>query len=372
MAPLSNRVFSAGQQALEHLRVPSQLSTSDFFDTSNEVRRLFARLINEPDPSRIAIVPSVSYAMATVARNTTLRVGQNVVVVDEQFPSNVYTWQRLCRTSGAELRTVSAPDDATRRAEAWNAAILDAIDSKTGLVAIPELHWTDGTRFDLEQIGKSCRDHGSALVIDGTQSVGAVPFDVQRVRPDALVCAGYKWLMGPYALGLAYFGPLYDRGTPIEENWISRLGSEDFAGLVQYQNEYQPGSLRYDVGERSNFILLPMLKTALVQVVEWGPDRIQEYCRALTTSVVSELKQLGCRIEANEWRRSHLFGVRLPPGVDIAELEAELIRRRVSVSVRGTAVRVAPHVYNDAEDLDALVTAIRSVVARSATPRARA
>ncbi len=370
MAPLSNRVLSAGQRALEHLRVPSQLSTPDFFDDGREVRRLFAQLISEPDPNRIAIVPAVSYAMATVARNTTLRAGQNVVVVDEQFPSNVYTWQRLCRATGADLRSVSVPDGAINRAEAWNSAILDAIDTQTGLVAIPELHWTDGSRFDLEQIGERCRNHGSAFVIDGTQSIGAVPFDVQRVRPDALVCAGYKWLMGPYSLGLAYFGPVYDEGTPIEENWITRLGSEDFTGLVQYSDDYQPGALRYDVGERSNFILLPMLKAALMQVVEWGPARIQEYCRALITGTVSDLRELGCRIEVDEWRRSHLFGVRLPPSVDIAELEAELDVRRVSVSIRGTAVRVAPHVYNDAEDLDAFVTAVRSVVVRSTTSRA--
>ena len=115
------------------------------------------------------------------------------------------------------------------------------------------MHWTDGTRFDLAAIGARAREVGAALVVDGTQSVGALPFDVQQLRPDALVCATYKWLMGPYSLGFAYLGPRFDDGEPLEETWIGRRGSENFKELVDYQDDYQPGALRYDVGERSNF-----------------------------------------------------------------------------------------------------------------------
>ena len=367
MAPHSDAVVAAGEDALQRLRVPSRISSQDFFDESNAVRRLFAKLIHATDANRIAIIPSVSYAMATVARNTQLQRGQNVVVVEEQFPSSVYTWKRLCRSTETELRTVSAPVDPIGRGETWNLTVIDAIDEHTGLVAIPELHWTDGTRFNLEHIGARARECGAAFVVDGTQSVGAVPFDIRQVRPDALVCAGYKWLMGPYSAGLAYFGSSYDEGTPIEENWITRLGSEDFAGLIRYRDEYQPGALRYDVGERSNFILLPMLEAALTQVLEWGPKRIQAYCQTLIGTAVSELRDSGCWIEQDEWRRSHLFGVRMPPLVDVGALSTELAHQRVSVSVRGSAVRVAPHVYNDVDDLAALVTAVQHVTARSST-----
>ena len=367
MAPLSDAVVAAGEGALQRAQVPSRINPQDFFDESHAVRRLFARLIHATDANRIAIIPSVSYAMATVARNTPLRRGQNVVVVHEQFPSNVYTWRRLCRSAETELRTVSPPGDPVDRGETWNAAVIDAIDEYTGLVAIPELHWTDGTRFNLEAIGMRARECGAAFVVDGTQSVGATPFDVREVQPDALVCAGYKWLMGPYAAGLAYFGPSYDEGTPIEENWITRLGSEDFAGLIRYRDDYQPGALRYDVGERSNFILLPMLEAALTQVLDWGPSRIQAYCQTLTANAVSELRESGCWIEQDTWRRSHLFGVRMPSLVDVGNLSTELAVRQVSVSVRGSAVRVAPHLYNDIDDLAALVTAVRHVTTRSST-----
>ena len=362
MAPVSNAVAEAAQLAISRLRAPSLMRTSDFFEPSDAVRHLFAELIGVDDPTRIAIVPSVSYAMATLARNTTVRSGENIVVVHEQFPSNVYSWQRLCASTGAELRTVRPPSANQSRGSAWNTALLNAIDSATAVVAIPELHWTDGTKFDLERIGARARACGARFILDGTQSVGALPFDVTRSQPDAVVCAGYKWLMGPYSVGLAYFGPAYDDGIPLEENWIARLGSEDFSGLVRYREEYQPGAIRYDMGERSNFVLLPMLAAGLTQVTAWGPEAIQNHCRRVSEGAVQELTQLGCRIEDDDRRAAHLFGVRLPSGFSVVAMQTALSERGVSVSVRGSALRVSPHVYNDAADLAALVAAVRGTI----------
>ena len=361
MAPVSQRVADAAHAAVDRLRVPSRLGPSDFFEQSDNVRRLFAQLIGSTG-ERVAVVPSVSYAMSTVARNTPLATGQGVVVLDEQFPSNVYTWRRACDAAGATLKTVATPEMDDGRGRSWNQALLDAIDEQTAVVAIPELHWTDGTRFDLKRVGEKARACGARLVIDGTQSVGAVPFDIQGIQPDAVVCAGYKWLMGPYSLGLAYFGPAYDDGVPIEENWITRRGSQDLGGLVCYQEAYQPGAVRYDVGERSNFILMPMLEAGLSQVLDWGPAAIQAHCRDLISDAVPQLRDLGAWIESEQYRAAHLFGIRLPGGLDMATVQTALETHHVSVSVRGSAVRVAPHVYNDAADLRALVDTLREAV----------
>lgn len=361
MAPLSKRVADAGRTAIERLEAPSRIQTPDFFEHSDAVRRLFARLINVADHRRIAIIPSVSYAMATIAKNLRLEADQNIVVIEEQFPSNVYSWRRTCADTGGELRTVAAPRTEGGRAAAWNDAVVEAIDDRTALVTIPQLHWTDGTRFDLDTIGVRARACGAQFVIDGTQSVGAVPLDCERLRPDAVACAGYKWLTGPYAVGLAFFGSAYDDGVPLEENWITRGGSEDFAGLVRYRDDYQPGAIRYDVGERSNFVLLPMLCAALTQVIEWGQETVSTYTRELLSGIVPQLRELGCRVEDDAWRAAHLLGVRMPAGLDVTSLADELTRRQVSVSVRGSAVRVAPHLYNEPDDLAALVAVIRDV-----------
>ena len=185
--------------------------------------------------------------------------------------------------------------------------------------------------------------------------MGALPFDVREIQPDALVCAGYKWLLGPYAMGAAYFGPRYDAGDPIEENWITRRGSDDFQRLVDYQDEYAPGAIRYDVGERSNFILLPMFIAALKLILDWTPERIQEYCRRLVSQPLERARDLGFLVEEDEWRASHLFGLRMPPALDVKRLQAALQNRKVFVSLRGSALRVSPNVYNDEADLAALV-----------------
>jgi selenocysteine lyase/cysteine desulfurase len=354
MSPLSRAVEEAGVAGVRRKSDPTRISPEDFFAESDRLRERFARLINVPDPRRIAIVPAASYGIATAARNTPRERGQNVVVAHEQFPSNVYAWRSLCRRDGLELRTVEPPPDPEARGRGWNERLLEAIDSRTALVALGHVHWTDGTRFDLERIASRARECGAALIVDGTQSVGALPFDVQRIQPDALVVAGYKWLMGPYSVGLAYFGPRFDDGTPLEETWLGREGSEDFRGLVSYRDEYQPGALRFDVGERSNFALVPMQLAALEQLLAWDPARIQEYCRRLTAELVEEARALGFRVEDEAWRGSHLFGLRAPPEVDLARVQRLLLERKVFVSVRGSALRVSPHLYNDRADVDAL------------------
>ena len=199
---------------------------------------------------------------------------------------------------------------------------------------------------------------GAALIVDGTQSVGALPLDVEAIQPDALIVAAYKWLMGPYAIGCAYFGPRFDGGEPLEETWIARKGSENFAGLVDYQDEYQPGAVRFDVGERSNFTLTPMLVESLDMVLEWGPPRIQEYVKELTRPLIETALANGFTVEEEAWRAGHLFGLRVPGHVDIEAIKVRCSERNVSVSQRGSSIRVSPHVYNTPADIEALVDAI--------------
>ncbi len=356
MSPLARPVEEAGLAGLRRKRDPTSIAAEDFFTDVARARQRFGRLVGA-DPARIAVIPSVSYGIAAAVRNTLLTRGQNVVVTAGQFPSNWYAWRRAARAAEAELRIVAAPTG-PGRAAGWNARLLDAIDDRTAAVALGQIHWTDGSRFDLEAIGARCRGVGAALVVDGTQSVGAMPFDVSRLQPDALVCAAYKWLLGPYAIGLAYFGPRYDGGTPLEETWLARPDSEDFRGLVEYRDGYRPGAARFDMGEASNFILMPMLVAALDQLLAWGVENIAEACGALTAQLLDRAEALGYGVEEATGRAPHLVGLRLPRGQDPEVLAAALSAKRIAVSVRGEALRVAPHVYNDADDIAALVTAL--------------
>ena len=356
MGPLPMAAERAGIEGLRAKRFPHAIAPDDFFRPVDEVRTRFARLIGAPEPNRIATVPSVSYAVSTITRNTEIPPGGNIVIVHEQFPGNVYPWRRLVGEKGGELRVVTPPCDGRRGAQ-WSERILDHIDTATVAVAMGTVHWTDGTRFDVAAIRQRTREVGAALILDGTQSVGAAPIDVVALDPDALIVAGYKWLLGPYSLSVAWFGERYVDGVPLEETWIGRRGSENFAGLVEYVDEYQPGALRFDVGQRSNFALVPALSASLELVQEWRPERVAAYCTALMDGAFARLRDLGLRVEEAAWRSPHLFGLGLPPGADLERLKASLARHRVGVSFRGSSVRVSPNVYNTKDDVEALVAA---------------
>lgn len=360
MSPLLKEVEKAGIRGIRTKRRPFAITPEDFFLKSDQLRKEFARTINASEPSRIVIIPSASYGLANVAANLNLTKGKEIIVAGEQFPSNIYPWHSLCEKTGATVKAVAPPDTPEQRGMKWNEAVLNAITESAAAVAIANFHWADGTRFDLQAIRKRTREVGALLIVDGTQSVGAFPFDVATILPDALVCAGYKWLMGPYSIGLAYYGPAFDNGTPIEHNWINRKNSEDFTRLVNYEEQYQDGALRYEVGEHSNFILVPMLLKAVQQINRWNPQAIQEYCKQITEEPILRLIEHGYQIEDEAWRGSHLFGIRLPQGREIGALKQKLAERKIFVSVRGNAIRVSPNVYNRKEDLEKFVRVLTS------------
>lgn len=362
MGPLPVAAQQAGMEAIGRKAVPTGIGPEDFFRDSDAARSLFAGIIGAPDPARVALMPAVSYGVAVAARNLPCRAGQRIITAAGQFPSNVYSWRRLAATAGAQVLAIAPPDSGDdARGPGWNRALLDAIDDRVAIVALPHVHWTDGTRFDLEAIGARAREVGAALVVDGTQSLGAMPFDLQRIQPDAVLCAAYKWLLGPYGLAFGWFGPRFDEGVPLEENWIARSDSHNFQRLVEYRDDYQPGSIRYDAGERSNFILLPMAVEALRLVAAWGADNVQHYCARLFQPVIEEVAGLGFRSEPPPGRGAHLFGLRAPAGTDLQALQDTLRQRNVHVSLRGDSVRVAPFAYNHDADAEALLAALRAI-----------
>jgi selenocysteine lyase/cysteine desulfurase len=361
MSPLLKSVEKAGIHGLRQKRNPALMTPKDFFTQSELLRNEYARLINVQDPNRIAIVNSVSYGMANVAKNIQIGRGQHILVAAEEFPSNYYPWQRLCEETGASIKVTGPPQSLQSRGKIWNERILEDINKETKAVAIANTHWADGTKFDLEAIRKRTSEVGALLIVDGTQSVGALPFDVQKIKPDALICAGYKWLLGPYGIGIAYYGPHFDNGKPVEEHWINRLNSEDFSKLISYEQEYQPGALRYEAGEHSNFILLPMMHKAIEQINRWKVANIQEYSSSIAQNAVKALQEKGFWIEDESYRAGHFFGIRLPEGIDIEKAKAILHKHKIYVSLRGNAIRVSPHVYNDEKDLQKLVSVLSRV-----------
>lgn len=355
MGPQLGSVREIGERSIARKSRPWDVTPQDFFEDSETARGLFAELVNG-DPDGVAIVPSVSYGMAIAAANIPVEAGENIVLLEDQFPSNVYPWRELAKRRDADVVTVPRPAD-----HDWTSAVLDRIEEKTAVVTVPNCHWTDGSLLDLVRIGEAARSLGAAFVVDGIQSLGAHPFDVLEVQPDFLVASSYKWLLGPYGLGFMYVGEEFRNGEPIEHNWINRQDSEDFAALVEYKDGFQPGARRYDVGEHSNFVLLPMAIESLRQILSWGVGNISETIGEVTDLIESEAARLGIEAVPKERRARHMIGLRLGPTAP-KDLAGQLSARNVFVSVRGESMRVSPHVYNTGANVKRLFAALEQIL----------
>jgi selenocysteine lyase/cysteine desulfurase len=350
LAPQLRAAAEASAAALARRARPWLIGSDDWFSQVEERRALFARLAGV-DPEGVALVPATSYGLAVAAANLTARPGQRVLVLDEDYPSNTYTWRRFARRTGATVATVDRGDG-----RSWAEAVVEALDERTAVVAVLAAHWTDGGAVDLAAIGSRARQVGAALVVDASQALGAMPLDLAAIRPDYLVTVGYKWLLGPFGLGYLYVAERHRDGVPLEENWINRLGSDDFARLVDYQDRYQPGARRFDVGQRTHFETTPMAVVALRQLLDWGVPRIAATLGQVTGRIEREVEALGLSLTSPD-RGPHMLGIGLPDGAR-RRVAAALAKAGVFAGVRGSSLRVSPHLWTTEEDVDRLVGAL--------------
>lgn len=356
MAPQLKSVEKVGHDAVTKKCFPHEISAADFFNGPEKLKKTFAKLIDAPDFNNTAIIPSASYGLANAANNVKLEARDEIIIVDAQFPSNVYAWQKVAEQKRATIKVITPPPaDFNDRGKQWNQNILDAINSKTAVVSLGPNHWADGTLFDLKRIREKSKLYNAALIIDASQFIGAAPFSVKEIQPEAVITVGYKWLMGAYGLGMAYYSDAFNDGEPIENNWISRDKSEDFTQLVNYNSGYQPKAGRYNMGECSNFISVAMLTEGINQILKWQPQHIQNYCNTISKKGIETLRNLGCFIEVDAYRSKHLFGVYLPKHIKLDNLKTKFKAEQIYVSYRGEAIRVSPSVYNSDADFEKFV-----------------
>jgi len=357
MSPLMTSALDAGRAGLARKQHPWQLPAPEFFSGAEEFRATAAPLL-DADLNCIAIVSSASYGVSVAARNLPVRKGQAILVLDEQFPSNYYPWQRLAEQNGASLKVVPWPAD-----DDWTSAVLAALTPDVAIAALPNVHWTSGGLLDLVRIGQACRSIGAALSLDLTQSLGALPFSVRDVQPDFAVAANYKWLLGPYTTGLLYVAPKWHGGLPLEENWIQRANANDFKSLILYTPDYDSAARRFDMGERANFALLPAAVRAMRQILDWTVPEISSTAGAFNRRLARSAAELGYNSPPERLRAPHYLCLRRKDGLP-REFVETLGREKIYVSVRGSSVRVTPNVYNSEADVERFIACLQGMAAK--------
>ncbi len=348
--PLLRASHTAGARGLLRKFHPWTPERAAFDAEMTAARDLFAGLIGARGQD-IAHMGATSYGAAVAGANMAIEPGQKVLVLEAQFPSNYYVWQRLAARDGGDLKIVPWPEDGD-----WTAAVLDALGDDVGLVALPPCHWTDGALLDLVAIADRVHALGAGFFIDATQAAGARPLDVGRLDPDFMAVSGYKWLLSPDAVGYLYVAPRRQTGAPIEDNYATRVAESTMEMADGYGADYIPGAARFDQGAADSMIHLPITVTAMEQISQWTPEGISAGLAPLTDAVAARAEERGWRVPAKGRRVDHFIGVWIS---DVpADLGQRLKARGVYTSLRGGAVRVSPHLYNSVADIDRLFAAL--------------
>jgi len=355
-SPLLNESANRQAAAARAKSHPWRRTSAQFFDDAETIRTLASDIFGG-DRDGYAIVPSASYGVSTAARavEPLLQTGDRILLMAEEFPSDVFPWMRTAHEVGATLVTVPYPEDGD-----WTPAIASRIDPGVKVVNVSTCHWTNAAYIDLIPVAKACRDAGAVLVVDATQTLGAMPFPMAEVQPDFLVTAGYKWLLCPYGFSLLYVSERWRNARPLEEVWQARSNAEDFTSLARYSSTYKPGARRFDAGEKCTS-LLPGAIAALEQIDAWGVANIAETLSAVNMRLSTHLEQLGFRLTAKEQRCPHMLGAHMPEG-RTGNMVTALKERNIYISQRGNSLRFAPHLYINRHDEDRLLEALDQLI----------
>jgi selenocysteine lyase/cysteine desulfurase len=359
-SPLLRSSREALEQAAGAKSRPWERTSADFFDEADQVRSICSRLLGGAADD-YALIGAASYGVSTAARILEPRLGASdkILVMAQEFPSNVLPWRRVSTQTGAEIRTVPTPPDGD-----WTSAIIGSLDRSTKVASLVGCHWTNGAAVDLVAVGAACRQSGTVLVLDLSQSLGAVPLDLDVVQPDFMVAAGYKWLLCPYGFAIMYVAPKWHGERPLEETWLARGNAGNFAKLVEYCDEYRPGARRFDVGETCVTTVLPGAIAALEQLEEWGVGNIFDLLRHTNRAIVERIEPLGYRLLSPGSADRHMFGVALPGGLN-KDVVASLSASKIHVSLRGDSIRISPHLHVGEADIDQLVGALEQLAGQN-------
>jgi selenocysteine lyase/cysteine desulfurase len=353
--PLPLRTLEAGRAAVGRKGTPWTIEPAFANRQHERARVAAARLINA-DPADIALIPSISYGVATAAKLLTIDRGARVIVLTDDHSSPVLEWQTRADAQGFAVETVGQPDDGD-----WTSAVLAAIERSgappVGLASISSVHWSDGGLLDIEKIGAALRQQGARFLVDATQSAGVLAMDLKRLDPDFVIFPTYKWLLGPYGRAFLYVARRHQGGIPLEQTAFGRRDVRAENEIYFTDVSYVPDARRFDMGERDHFISMEMASIGMEMMAEWGAAAVAQRLLMLTDRIAEGVRGFGVSVPERRVRAPHILSLGFKDGMP-ADIVDGLASEGVYVATRLGRLRISPHVFNDEADADRFIAAL--------------
>ena len=354
--PRLHAVLAAGHAALDASIAPWRLGSAQWREAIERVRTLAARCL-DGDAEGVALVPSAAFGLAIAARNLPLSRGDVVAVLDGQFPSNLLCWQQRCAETDAHLHGIE------RGGDGWTGAVLEALDRLPAIrvLTLPHAYWHDGALLDLDAISARCQQGDVSLVLDLSQSLGALPVDLARWKPDFVVSVGHKWMLGPTGLAYLWAAPHWRaHGVSIEQHWTARA-VDDWRFPVDAATPWRDGARRFDAGGITDPLRLSMAEAALGQLHDWGLASLPERLGARTRALDAALRDAGLEACVADGHAPHFTGVRVP-AERMDAVGAALDAAGIVCTRRHGLLRVAPHLHVDEADMTRVAETIAAAM----------
>jgi selenocysteine lyase/cysteine desulfurase len=359
-SPLPRATQEAGQAAVLRKGQPWKLG-ADFADSQHERARAAAARLIGTDARDIALVSSVGYGVAVAGKVLAIPRGSRVLVLENDHTSPVLEWVSRADAQGFTVETIAQPANGD-----WTSAVLEAI-ARAGapplsLASISSIHWSDGGLLNMHKIRQALREHGAALLVDATHSVGVIATDVKTLDPDFLIFPTYKWVLGPYGRAFVYVAKRHQDGVPLEQTSFGRRNVKAENPVYLADTRYLPDARRYDMGERDHFISMEMAAIGMEMMASWGVAAVAARLRALTRRIADGLSGANAvQVLDERVRAPHILSLGFPDGMP-SDLIPALADQQIYIAARLGRMRVSPHVYNDETDVDRFVAAMKSAM----------
>jgi selenocysteine lyase/cysteine desulfurase len=338
----------------------AQNGSNNFDDHAEEnvfidLHRAAAHLINATTDD-IAVGSSATELLCSLAWAVSPEKDQNVVSTEIVFPSTVYPWQRVANSTGCEIRLAKEKNNFMHTDD-----IIALIDQKTAVVCISHVEYGNGQTFDLQLLAEAAKDHGALLVVDATQSAGAIPIDVQICPVDALISGAYKWLCGPFGTAFMYLAP--QLAETLEPGLVGFRSHKNMWELDASRINYPQTAKKFEFSTMA-FGCAVGLTRAIDFLNGVGVENIFQYNRQLADILIAGLRSRDAVIISplNDENRSSIVTAYFE-NIDSKGIITDLKAAQVFVSSRAGAIRFSPHLYNTAEDIDSALFEIDNSIA---------